>query len=69
MQTKTQSAIAALVGTGIGFVVALCSQVFIMWHYGLPSTLTQDVGITLFFTGVSILRSYAVRRFFNRRQQ
>lgn len=57
--------IEALVGTGIGFVVALMSQVFIMWLYGLPSTFGQDLGITLFFTGISIIRSYLVRRFFN----
>jgi hypothetical protein len=64
-QTRRQSMIEALVGTGIGFIVALMSQVFIMYWYGLPSTFGQDVGITLFFTGISILRGYAVRRYFN----
>ena len=64
-QTVRQSMVEALVGTGIGFVVALMSQVFLMWLYGLPSTFGQDVGITLFFTGISILRGYAVRRYFN----
>lgn len=64
-QTHRQTLVEVLVGTGIGFVVALISQVFIMWHYGLPSTFGQDIGITLFFTGISILRGYAVRRFFN----
>lgn len=64
-QTVQQSMVEALVGTGIGFVVALISQVFLMWWYNIPSTFGQDVGITLFFTGVSILRGFAVRRFFN----
>lgn len=64
-QTWRQSMVEALVGTGIGFVVALISQVFIMWWYHLPSTFEQEVGITLFFTGISILRGYAVRRYFN----
>ena len=64
-QTVRQSVVEALVGTGIGFVVALMSQVFLMWWYDLPSTFGQDVGITLFFTGISILRGYAVRRYFN----
>ena len=64
-QTLEQSMVEALVGTGIGFVVALMSQVFLMWWYDLPSTFGQDVGITLFFTGISILRGFAVRRFFN----
>lgn len=64
-QTLHQSMVEALVGTGIGFVVALMSQVFLMWWYGLPSTFGQDIGITLFFTGISILRGFAVRRYFN----
>ena len=64
-QTCRQSMIEALVGTVVGFIVALMSQVFIMRLYGLPSTFGQDVGITLFFTGISILRGYAVRRYFN----
>lgn len=68
MQTPRQSMIEALVGTGIGFIIALLSQVFIMWHYGIASSFGQDIGVTLFFTGVSIIRGYAVRRWFNRRQ-
>jgi hypothetical protein len=57
--------IEVLVGTAIGFCIALASQVFIMAHYGIQTTLAQDAWITVFFTGVSILRGYAVRRFFN----
>ena len=39
-----------------------------MWitrYYGIQSTLEQDVLITIFFTGISIIRGYVVRRFFN----
>lgn len=65
MQSKTQSMIEVLTGTAFGFIIALLSQVFIMQHYGIQTTLAQDAWITVFFTGVSILRGYAVRRFFN----
>ena len=65
MQTKTQSAIEVLAGTALGFAVALLAQIFIMELYGIQSSLTQDLFITLYFTGISILRGYAVRRFFN----
>lgn len=65
MQTKTQSLIETLSGTAIGFGIALLAQIFIMRLYGIPSTLQQDVWITVFFTGISILRGYAVRRAFN----
>lgn len=65
MQTKFQSLIEVLTGTSIGFIIALLSQFFITWLYGIPTTMEQDVWITVFFTGISILRGYAVRRFFN----
>ena len=65
MQTSRQSAIEVLVGTAIGFLIAFLAQLFIMRLYGIPSTISQDLAITCFFTGVSILRSYAIRRFFN----
>lgn len=65
MQTKKQSAIEALAGTAVGFIVAMCGQIFITWHYGIATSLAQDAWITLFFTGLSIIRGYGVRRFFN----
>lgn len=64
-QTRAGSAVEALVNTGIGFVIALAAQVWIAGWYGLNTSFAQDLGITTFFTGISILRGYAVRRFFN----
>lgn len=69
MQSKKQSFTEALVSTGVGFVVALISQVFIMWFYGIAITFQQNVAVTVFFTGISILRGYAIRRFFNGRHR
>lgn len=65
MQTKAQSIIEVLAGTAFGFGIALLAQVLITKHYGIISTFAQDVWITIFFTGISIVRGYAVRRFFN----
>ena len=65
MQTSKQSALEVLAGTAIGFLVAFAAQLFIMELYAIPLTLSQDLAITTFFTGISILRGYAVRRFFN----
>lgn len=64
-QSKAGSAIEALTNTGIGFIIALAAQVWIAGWYGLNTSFAQDLGITTFFTGISILRGYAVRRFFN----
>ena len=65
MQTPRQSLIETLCGTALGFLIAFLPQLFIMQHYGIATTLSQDAMITVFFTGISILRGYAVRRFFN----
>lgn len=65
MQTSKQSAIEVLAGTAFGFLIAFLAQLFIMEHYAIRSTVSQDLAITTFFTGISILRGYAVRRFFN----
>lgn len=65
-QTARQSMIETLAGTAIGFVVALLAQIYITRRYDIPSTFVQDAWITVFFTGISIIRGYCVRRFFNR---
>ena len=65
-QTARQSMIETLAGTAIGFVVALLAQIYITRRYDIPSTFAQDAWITVFFTGISIIRGYCVRRFFNR---
>lgn len=64
-QTSLQSWAEVLGGTAIGFLLSLAAQAFIMPWYGIHTTLSQDTGIVIFFTGISILRGYAVRRFFN----
>lgn len=65
MQTRRQSAIEVVTGTAIGFAIALVAKVWITGHYGIGTSLQQDFFITTFFTGISILRGYAVRRAFN----
>jgi hypothetical protein len=64
-QSKGMSAVEAVTNTGIGFVIALACQVWIVSYYDIKTTFTQDVLMTTFFTGVSIIRGYVVRRFFN----
>lgn len=64
-QTKAMSAVETLTNTAVGFGLAICCQIWIVGYYGIKTTLEQDILMTTFFTGVSILRGYAVRRFFN----
>lgn len=66
-QTRLQSLIEALVNVGIGMVVSVLLSLVVYPLFGHAFTLAQNVGLTLVFTVASIVRSYAVRRWFNAR--
>jgi high-affinity Fe2+/Pb2+ permease len=67
MQTKKQSFIEAITNTVIGFLISLAATFFIFPIVGIESTGYKNIIITLFFTVISILRSYVLRRFFNKK--
>jgi hypothetical protein len=67
MQTKKQSFLESVTNTAIGFIISLASTFVIFPLMGLHSTAGKNIVITLFFTLVSILRGYVIRRFFNKR--
>ena len=48
-------------------VVSVCLSFVVYPLFGHAFTLAQNVGLTLVFTVASIVRSYAVRRYFNNR--
>jgi hypothetical protein len=66
MQSKKYSLIEAIVNQIIGFLIALGSQVIIFPFYNIAVTLNHNIQITLWFTLISVIRSYIIRRFFNR---
>lgn len=64
-QTRTMSAIETATNIAIGLVVSLLSQLVIFKLYDIKVAFHENVEITLYFTAVSIIRSYAIRRGFN----
>lgn len=64
-QTRAASALEALANVAVGLFVSFVSNLAILPAFGLPVSLGQAVGISAAFTGVSLARSYALRRFFN----
>jgi hypothetical protein len=66
MQTRMQSLIEAWVNVIIGYFVALVAQLIVFPLYDLEVSFSQNLQIGLIFTVVSILRSYMLRRLFNR---
>lgn len=61
--------IESCINVAIGYAVALLSQLLIFPMYGIHIPLSDNIGIGLWFTVISIIRSYAVRRWFTKRTE
>lgn len=66
-QSRLQSAVESMANVAIGYAVAVASQTLIFPMFGINVTLSDNLLIGGYFTLISIARSYAVRRWFNRR--
>jgi hypothetical protein len=64
-QTRTMSLVETITNVAIGLIVSFLSQVAIFKYYDIHISLAQNLELTLYFTVVSIIRSYVLRRFFN----
>lgn len=67
MQSKKQSLIEASSNTVIGFGISYISTFIIFPLVGLQTSPGTNLMITIYFTIVSILRGYILRRYFNRK--
>lgn len=66
-QSRKHSLCESLFNVAIGYGVALASQLAILPLFGIRVQFRDNVLIGLYFTAISIVRSYAVRRWWNRR--
>lgn len=66
-QTKLGSLIESLMNIAIGYVVAILSQLVIFPLFGIHVPLSTNLLIGVWFTVVSLVRSYVIRRWFNAR--
>jgi hypothetical protein len=64
MQSKTHSLIESMVNVIVGYLVALISQVIIFPFFGIDITFRDNIFIGMWFTVISIIRSYILRRIF-----
>jgi hypothetical protein len=68
MQTKKQSFVESLTNVGIGYTISLLSLFFIFPILGIESSASKNILITCYFTAISIVRSYVIRRWFNKKK-
>jgi len=65
-QTRLGSFIEAGVNTFIGFWVSATANMVILPLYGFTSlTWSSNMELGLIYTGISVIRGYAIRRWFN----
>lgn len=66
-QTKLGSLIESLMNIVIGYGVALLSQLALFPMFGIQVPLSTNLWIGAWFTAISLVRSYIIRRWFNAR--
>jgi len=64
-QSKLSSLIESIFNVIIGAVVALISQILVFPIYDIHVSLQTNLWIMAWFTFISVIRSYLIRRFFN----
>ena len=64
-QTWWGSIVEAKANIAIGFGVAMAANAVVLPLFGYPVTVADNLGITIVFTVISVVRQLVVRRFFN----
>ena len=65
-QTNKDSLIEAVVNVFTGMVINLITQIIIFPVYGINVTFQTNLSIVGIFTVLAVVRTYAVRRIFNK---
>lgn len=68
-QSRKMSLVETCCNVAIGYVVAVGSQLAIFPRVGIHIPFHTNLEIGLYFTIVSIIRGYIVRRIFNKMRQ
>ena len=61
--------VESLTNVAIGYGVALASQLLIFPFYDIDISLQDNIAIGVWFTLISLVRSYVIRRCFNKRTE
>lgn len=64
-QSRTMSFVEAWANIAVGLVVSFVANAIVFPLFGFSPTVSQNVAITLIYTAISLVRSYALRRLFN----
>lgn len=65
-QSRRASLAESAANVAIGYALAVATQATVFPLFGIHASPADHAGIAAVFTAVSIARSYAIRRLFNR---
>ena len=63
-QSKQMSLLESLTNVAVGYGVAVSAQILVFPMFGLDVPLSDNLAIGAIFTGISIVRSFTLRRVF-----
>lgn len=63
-QTRVMSLIESATNVIVGYVLAIATQILVFPWFGIETGLAEHLTIGLAFVGVSLVRGYLLRRFF-----
>lgn len=64
-QSRKMSALEAATNVSVGLIVSVIANHLIFPLFGFNPSIAQNIAITIIYTAISLVRSYALRRFFN----
>ena len=65
MQSKVESFLESLANVSLGYIIAVLSQLLIFPMFDIVTEFQDNLLIAFYFTLISLVRSYFIRRFFN----
>lgn len=65
-QKKLHSILEATTNTVVGYLVAFMTQLVVFPVFGIHISTSTNIRLSIVFTLVSLIRSYCLRRLFNR---
>ena len=69
MQSKRESMIETLTSVFAGWLIGVILNMLVLPLFDYDVSLTDGVLISIIFTGVSVVRGYVIRRFFNSKEK
>jgi len=65
MQSRKHSMYESVSNIAIGYIVAIASQLAVFPLFGIYVGIGDNLAIGAYFTAISLIRSYTVRRWWN----